>query len=272
MSKLALITGGSSGLGLSFAKQLGKQGYQIIILARNKQRSEQAIDLLKDIGVEAKAILCDITKEEEVREAAIKVKSEYHKIDFLILNAGEVTPKLLCDYINVTELKNDLEVDLWGTIQCAYFFSPLLEEGAKVLMTSSGFGLMGAAGYSIYCAAKAGIINFAESLRRELLYKKIGVYVACPGDMDTPQLQYELAHQPDWMKQSSPRKTMPVEIAAQKILRKCKGNLKFLIIVGADTKLLTIVTKLLPRKWRDKMIDNMIPRPKKNVKKSLNIN
>jgi len=264
MAKIALITGGSSGLGLSLAKILGNQGYQIIIVARNEQRTNKAIDSLTSLNIIAKGMLCDITKEEEVRNVTTKVKSEYTKIDFLILNAGEVTPKLLSDYANVIELKKDLEVDLWGTIQCAYFFTPLLEEGSKVLMTSSGFGLMGAAGYSIYCAAKAGIINFAESLRRELLYKQIGVYVACPGDMDTPQLQYEISHQPEWMKQSSPRKTMPVEVAAKKIIKKCKGNSKFLIIIGADTKLLTLATTLLPRKWRDKLIDNMLPRPKKN--------
>jgi len=264
MSKIALITGGSSGLGFSLAKLLGNQGYQIIIVARNELRANKAIESLASLNIIAKSILCDITKEDEVRAIASKVKKEYNKIDFLILNAGEVTPKLLCDYTNVTELKKDLEVDLWGTIQCAYFLTPLLEEGSKVLMISSGFGLMGAAGYSIYCAAKAGIINFAESLRRELLYKKIGVFVACPGDMDTPQLQYEILHQPEWMKQSSPRKTMPIDIAAKKIIKQCKGNSKFLIIIGADTKLLAIATKLLPRKWRDKLIDKMLPRPKKN--------
>ena len=131
-------------------------------------------------------------------------------------------------------------------------------------MTSSGFGIMGAAGYSIYCAAKAGIVNFAESLRREMLYKKIAVYVTCPGDMNTPQLQYEIANQPEWMKQNSPRKMMPVDKAAKKILKKCKGYSKFLILIGSDVKLLATVTKLLPRKWRDKLIDSMLPRPKKN--------
>jgi short-subunit dehydrogenase len=263
MSKIALITGGSSGLGYALAKLLGDLDYQILIISRNKQRADKAIENLTGQKIIAHSILCDITNEDQVRSTAEKVKAEFGKIDFLILNAGEVTPKLLCDYTSTSELKKDIEVDLWGTILCAYFFSPLMMEGSKILMTSSGFGLMGAAGYSTYCAAKAGIISFAESLRRELLYKKIAVYVTCPGDLDTPQLHNEIANQPEWLKQSSPRKIMPVDIAAKKIIKKCKGYSKFLIIIGQDTKLLATVTKLFPRKWRDKLIDNLLPRPKK---------
>ena len=129
-------------------------------------------------------------------------------------------------------------------------------------MISSGFGIMGAAGYSIYCAAKAGVVNFGESLRRELLYKDIAVYVACPGDMDTPQYRNEVKNQPEWMRQSSPRKVMPVEVAAREILKQCKGHKKYLILTGSDVKLLATASKILPRKWRDRLLDSMLPRPK----------
>jgi len=262
MKKIAVITGGSSGLGFAFAEILGEQGYQIVLLARNKERLDKAIDDLTKKNIETKGIICDITSENDVRDASEKLKADYGKIDFLILNAGEVTTKLLADYTDVKEIKKDLDIDLWGTIQTAYFFTPLLVEGSKLLMTSSGFGLMGPAGYSIYAAAKAGVVNFGESLRRELLCKKIGVYVACPGDMDTPQFRNEVANQPEWMKQSSPRNVVPVEGSAKKILNQCKGHKKYLIITGSDVKLLQIGSKILPRKWRDSLIDGMLPRPK----------
>lgn len=262
MKKTAVITGGSSGLGYAFAEVLGQQDYQIVILARNQERLNKAIEGLVKKNITATGIICDVTSENEVREASQKLKAGFGKIDFLILNAGEVTTKLLSDYTDVAELKKDLNIDLWGTIQTAYFFTPLLVEGSKMLMTSSGFGLMGAAGYSMYCAAKAGVVNFGESIRRELLCKKIAVYVACPGDMDTPQFRNEVANQPAWMKQSSPRKVVPVEWAAQKILSQCKGHKKFLIVTGSDVKLLAIASKLLPRKWKDSLIDGMLPRPK----------
>jgi len=262
MTKTAVITGGSSGLGFALAGLLGEQGYHIVLLARNKQRLDDAVGELVKKNYTASGIICDVTSEAQVREASEKLKADYSKIDFLILNAGEVTTKLLCDYSGVAELKKDLDIDLWGTIQTAYFFTPLFVEGSKMLMTSSGFGIMGAAGYSIYCAAKAGVVNFGESLRRELLYKNIAVYVACPGDMDTPQFRNEVKNSPEWMKQSSPRKCMPVEVAAAKILKQCKGHKKYMILTGSDVKLLATASKILPRKWRDGLIDGMLPRPK----------
>ncbi len=262
MSLTALITGGSSGLGYSIATLLAQRGYNIIILARDSQRIDAACQRLSVHPVSRRGITCDITREEDLRAAAKIVEQEFGTIDFLVLNAGEVTVRLLGEYGTVADLKKDMEVDLWGTIQSAWFFVPFLAKGAKVLMISSGFGLMGAAGYSVYCAAKAGVINFGEALRRELLHRHIQVYVACPGDMDTPQFHGEIASQPDWMKaKNSPRRVMSPEKTAQKILGRCTGSSKFLIITGADVRLLAFATKLLPRRWRDKLIDGMLPLP-----------
>jgi short-subunit dehydrogenase len=261
MSKIALITGGSSGLGYSFAEELGNNGYQIIILARNKSNLEESVKNLENKNISAKGYICDVTIEEQQKEIFSQVRSEFGKIDFLILNAGVVSPKLLSDYETIKDLKKDVEIDLWGTIQTAYFYLPLLIEGSRILMISSGFGLMGAAGYSTYCAAKAGVVNFGEALRRELLFRNINVYVAVPGDMDTPQYQYEISHQPEWMKKGSPRKLMNTGISAKRILKQCIGKSKFLIITSSDVKLLVFLSKILPRKLRDKIIDNMIPRP-----------
>lgn len=263
MSKIAVITGGSSGLGFSFAKQLGADGFRIIILARNKERIETAVKQLAQNNIQAQGISCDVTQENELRDAATQIKNEFGQIDFLIINAGEVSTVLLTDYPSISELKKDLEIDLWGTIQSAYFFTPLLVSGSKLLLISSGFGLMGSAGYSVYCAAKAGIINFGESLRRELLYKKIGVYVACPGDMDTPQFQNEIKGQPQWMKTASPRKLMAVDLSAKKILKKCKGHARFLISISPDVNLLLFVSRIIPRTWKDALLDVLFPRPNK---------
>ena len=262
MKKIALITGGSSGLGYAFAEILGKENYKILILARNQEKIENAIQKLNDQNIEAEGFACDISDSSQVDQVSEVIKSKYNSIDFLILNAGVVTPKLLSEYTVIQDIKKDMDIDLMGHIYSTYYFSPLLISGSKVLMISSGFGLVGSAGYSIYCAAKAGVVNFAESIRRELLHKNISVYVACPGDMDTPQFEYEITHQADWMKQSSPRKEMPVKKAAGKILNQCKGKHKFLILTGSDVKLLNLVTKILPKKLRDWLVDFMLPRPK----------
>jgi short-subunit dehydrogenase len=259
MQKVALITGGSSGLGYALAELLGKQGYSVVIVARNQERINKAVSALSAISV--KGISCDITDEAGLKKTFEQVKTEYGKIDYLVLNAGVVTTKLLSDYTNASEMKQDLEIDLWGTILSAHTFLPLLVNGTKVLLISSGFGLMGAAGYSMYCAAKAGIINFGECLRRELLGKGINVYVACPGDMDTPQFHEEIKNAPQWMKKQTPRKLMKTAEVAVKILKQAKGSKKYLIVPSGDVNLLVVLSKILPRKFRDSLLDGMFPRP-----------
>lgn len=129
MSKIALITGGSSGLGFSLAEILGNEGYQIIILARNRTQIDESVSKLTGKNIMAKGFVCDVTSEEQQKETFDKVKTEFGKIDFLILNAGVVTPKLLSDFESAPVLKKDIDIDLWGVVQTAYFYQPLLVEG-----------------------------------------------------------------------------------------------------------------------------------------------
>jgi 3-dehydrosphinganine reductase len=261
MIKTAFITGGSSGLGYNLAEQLGKSGYRIIILARNPAKIDRAVAQLKEMNIDVRGISCDTIDEAGLKKTFGIIKAEYRRIDFLILNAGVVTTKLLSDYTDTSSLKQDVEIDLWGTILTTWQFLPLLDSGSKILMISSGFGLMGTAGYSMYCAAKAGIVNFGESLRRELLGRNINVYVACPGDMDTPQFHEEMKNAPAWMKKETPRKLMSTRIVAARILKQCNGSRKFLILPASDVKLLVIVSKIVPRKFRDLLLDKMFPQP-----------
>jgi 3-dehydrosphinganine reductase len=261
MNKVALVTGGSSGLGYALAELLGKQGYSILVIARNQGKIDGAINKLKALNIAAEGFSCDITDEINLKATYNTIKEKYATIDYLVLNAGVVTTKLLSDYTSTSEIKKDLDIDLWGTILCAYQFQSLLKSGSKILMISSGFGLMGAAGYSMYCAAKAGVINFGESLRRELLVKGINVYVACPGDMDTPQFHEEVKNAPAWMKKETPRKLMKTEEVAVKILQQAQGSKKYLIVPSGDVNMLVILSKLLPRKFRDSLLDKMFPRP-----------
>jgi 3-dehydrosphinganine reductase len=262
MSKIALITGGSSGLGFEMAKNLAEKDYSVIILARDQQKIDKAVSELEAEGCTAVGYSCDITDESRLREVCAETKERFGGIDFLVLNAGVVTCKLLSDYTNTADIKHDIDIDLWGTILCSHIFLPLLGPGSKVLMISSGFGLMGPAGYTTYAAAKGGMINFAESLRREMLPKNIAVYVTCPGDMDTPQFHEEHRTMPDWMKGDAPRGMMHPRVAAEKILKKCTGN-RFMIIINGEITALVMLTKLLPRRIRDAIIDRMFPLPDK---------
>lgn len=263
MAPIALITGGSSGLGFALAKELGIKGYSLLIIARDQQKIDGAVNELHDQGLNAEGYSCDITNEDQLVDLRNKLKSKQIKIDFLILNAGVVSCKLLKDYPNAKELKQDLEVDLWGTILSTYIFLPIVKDNCRILMISSAFGLIGPAVYSVYSAAKGGIINFAESIRRELLCRKISVHVACPSDIDTPQLHAEQKELPEWFKQKDRRKPMSAETAAKRIIKKCFKN-KFLIIVNFEIFLLLLLNKFFPRRLRDFLTDKIFPLPNKH--------
>ncbi|MCX5777752.1 MAG: SDR family NAD(P)-dependent oxidoreductase [Elusimicrobia bacterium] len=261
--KYAVITGGSSGLGLAFAKNLAAQGMVPLLIARRKDILDKAVASIKDNGHEAYGFAGDITAPRELTVIAADIQNQCGAIDFLILNAGVVTVNLLGDYADFGKLKEDIEVDLWGTVVSTKIFLPLLKPGAKILMISSALGLIGAAGYSTYCAAKAGVINFAEALRRELLCKNIAVYVACPADIDTPQYAAEKSSMPAWMTlgASARQSLIAPEEAAGRILTKCTGK-RFLITINSEISLLCLLKKLLPWRVTAALLDFTLPRPK----------
>jgi NAD(P)-dependent dehydrogenase (short-subunit alcohol dehydrogenase family) len=260
--KIALITGGSSGLGLSMAKKLAGEGYTPILVARNTAKLDNAVNVIKNAGFAAKAFTADVSKVSEIERVAREVEKEFGEIHFLVLNAGVVHTKLLLDYDNMDTLKEVLEIDLWGTVLCARCFVPLMKSGSRILLVSSAFALIGGAGYSTYCAAKAGVMNFGESLRRELLSKSIAVYVACPADIDTPQYEQEIADSPSWMNSSHRNRPLSADVAAKRILKKCTGS-RFLIIINSDVLLLQFIARIFPRRLKDLIIDHSLPSPQK---------
>ncbi|MBW1650673.1 MAG: SDR family NAD(P)-dependent oxidoreductase, partial [Deltaproteobacteria bacterium] len=234
MQKLALITGGSSGIGFQIAKKLAQKKYSIIITGKNSQKLQKAADNLRSFcNADIDAFCSDTTDEESLKKVFLQIKAKKGKLDMLILNAGSVSTKLISEYTNTKELKREININLWGTILATYIFLSLLDKGAKILLISSAFGLMGAAGYTTYCASKAGVINFADALRRELLKKEISVHVACPSDIDTPMYREEYKNMPEWMKKDARGAAMKPEKAAEIILKKCFKN-KFLIILSLD--------------------------------------
>lgn len=267
-SKVALITGGSSGLGLAMARIVAAEEFShVVLVARDRARLDAAADSLRRPGLEVVGFTGDVSRAVDLTKIAAELVARGLEINLLALNAGSAHAKALVDHDDLAELKNELDVNLWGTILCARLFVPLLSRDSRVLLISSGFGLVGAAGYGSYCASKAGIIAFGEALRRELLCTGARVYVACPGDIDTPQYHAELASMPRWMKEAgprtaaSPRRVMTATETATRILRRCRGG-RFLIIVNADIHLLVILSKLLPRRLRDAILDRSFPRPR----------
>ena len=260
MSKIALITGGSQGLGLAMGQNLARKGYTVLLLARTQARLEEARDSIEKSGGKAFIFPMDISDEKAMGQMTQKVKERFGRIDFLINNANILHVKTLENF-SVDEIRREIEISLFGTILCTKLCLPLMEPGAKILCVSSGFGIMGAAGYPVYAATKAGMINFAEAVRREVKSRNIKVYVSIMADIDTPGARQEQESMPDWMKMAGVRgKMIGADVAAEKILRQCKGG-RFYIFSHASVYSLYVMTKILPRRLRDWLLDLMFPRP-----------
>lgn len=241
---------------------LATDGYRPVLVARNQDRLMQTTAEIEQAGYNCIGFCGDVTQIEDLESIKKQLVIEKINLDFVIVNAGVVTPGALADFNDPLLFKRDLDTNLWGAMLTVYTFLPLLKSGGKLLFISSGFGLMGAAGYGAYCASKAGVINFAESLRREVLFSKnISVYVACPGDIDTPQYHRETRDMPHWMKIANARgKAEPTQVAAMKILKKCKGR-RLLILPNFEVQLLHLANRFLPQSVNALLLDRMFPRP-----------
>lgn len=258
---VAVVTGGSYGLGLAMAKQLAGQGYLPVIIARDREKLDAALAEIRQQGNECLGFSCDVTDAAGLKHVADELRDTIGSVDFLILNAGVVETRLVEEYEEPESLKRVIDVDLWGSMLCSRIFLPLLRDGARILYVSSGFGLMGTAGYSAYCAAKAGVINFAATIRRELFSRNISVYVACPADMDTPGFRAEQAAMPSWMKVADARgDVISPEAAASKILRRCRGK-RFLIVIHFEVRMLLFFSRLLPERAVLFILDRVFPVP-----------
>jgi NAD(P)-dependent dehydrogenase (short-subunit alcohol dehydrogenase family) len=261
--KLALITGGSSGLGYEMARQLRAQGYCLILVARDRiklERAKQTLTASGD-GPAVYAISCDLADDAAVQRAFDEIRMLTQRIDFLILNAGVASIELIEDYSSLSVVTGNLRANLIGAVAATHLALPLMQEGSRILFVSSGFAFVGPAGYTLYATAKAGLNVFADGLRRELLRRKISVHVTCPGDIDTPMYQGELRNMPDWIRAKMGRgKPMSVEKAAHYIIARCFRG-RYMIVPSADVRFLIAIQSLLPRWLSMRLIDRILPLP-----------
>src|SRR5690349_12305734 len=132
-SPVALITGGSSGLGSAMAKLLSQQGYEIILIARNKKKLDQAVNAIQKISATTVVgISCDVSDEESLKNVAVYLQQKNKKINLLILSAGVLYVNALKDS-DTKQLKEVIDVDLWGAILSTKIFLPYLANKAHIL-------------------------------------------------------------------------------------------------------------------------------------------
>ena len=210
--KVAVITGGSSGLALETAKCFVEEGAYVFITGRRQEVLDEAVKL---IGRNVTGVRGDAANLDDLDRLFDTVKREKGKIDILFASAGKGEAAVLGQ---ITEQHFDKEFGLIvrGTLFTAQKALPLINDGGSIIMTGSVASLKGFPGFGVYAASKAALRSFARTWLNELKGRNIRVNVLSPGQVDTPDSQ-RLDEQTRQMFESLiPRGKMgrPEEIAA----------------------------------------------------------
>jgi NAD(P)-dependent dehydrogenase (short-subunit alcohol dehydrogenase family) len=182
--KVAVITGGSSGIGFATAKRFVDEGAHVVITGRReKELKEAAASIKRNVTT----VVGDVSRLEDLDRLFAAVKEKHGHIDILFANAGAGT---IAPLAVATEAHFDQTFDvnvkgLFFTVQKAL---PLLKDGGSIILNSSVSNVLGLAGFTAYAASKAAVRNFARGWAAELIGRKIRVNCMSPGAIDTPAL------------------------------------------------------------------------------------
>ena len=181
-NKIAVITGGSSGIGLATAKLFHNEGAIVIITGRNQGRLERAV---QEIGERSEAIRADTSQVQDIVSLFNQIRQRYGSIDILFVNAGVAKPRPIAA---VDEAVFDEQMDtnvkgLFFTVQQA---SPLLNQGASVILTTGIANQVGMSNNAVFAAGKAATRSLARTLSAGFLDKNIRVNALSPGITETP--------------------------------------------------------------------------------------
>lgn len=185
-NKVAVITGGNSGIGFGIAAAFKNEGATGTITGRNQETLNLSV---KALGPDFIGLTADVTKMADLERVFERTFEKFGKIDTLVVNAGGVVDGSPMSAIaDVTEDNYDGYMDL--NLKSAYFTVqkalPYLNDGASIILIGSSAAHRAAPGMTIYAAAKAAIISLAKGLSLDLLARKIRVNTLSPGSIDTP--------------------------------------------------------------------------------------
>ena len=186
-NKVALVTGGSGGIGSAIAIKLSEKGFNIAITyLSNEKAAKEVVEEVEKNNVKALAIKADVSKEKDVEKIMEIINNEFKTIDVLVNNAGITRDNLLLR-MKTEDWDKVIDTNLRSVYLCtkAVVRNMMKKKYGKIINITSVVGISGNAGQSNYSASKAGVIGFTKSVAKELGSRGINVNAVAPGFIET---------------------------------------------------------------------------------------
>ena len=180
--KIALVTGGSSGIGLATAQLFVKEGAYVYITGRRQAELDKAV---KTIGTQVKAVRADVSKLADLDRLFAQIRQEKGRLDVVFANAGQAS------FVPLGSISEELYEQTFNTNVKGVLFTvqkalPLIPDGGSIILNGSVVGQKGFAASSVYSATKAAVRSFARTWTTDLKDRKIRVNTISPGPIETP--------------------------------------------------------------------------------------
>lgn len=250
--KVAVITGGGSGIGQALAWQLARKGCNLALVDINSKGMKETKSKMPNKEIEVTMHVADVSDAESMAALAEDVMAAHGKVNMLFNNAG-ITYSKTFEGHSLEDWERIIGINLWGVIYGCHFFLPYLkqQEGdAHIINLSSMVAFIGPPEQTSYSATKSAIKGFSESLWAELHGEGVGVTVVHPGAIRTNIMKEAMKsaeNKKAFAKTQSlvDKMAMPVEKAAKKILKAVKQD-KMRVVVGTDAMLFDGAKRILP--------------------------
>lgn len=190
--KVAVVTGGASGIGRSVSEILSRVGVKLCLLDLDTQRGQEVVDEITGAGGEAYFYKCDVRKPSECQSTINRIADDFDGIHILVNAAGVIRRATV---LETTEEEWDhvIGVNLTGVFLMSKYSIPFMAQGGggAIVNISSGWGHVGGRNAAAYCASKGGVDLLTKAMALDHAEQHIRINSVCPGDTDTPMLESE---------------------------------------------------------------------------------